>query len=149
LREKRGAIESLKEQLSKTRLPGHTQTLQEHMKKPEFIWASLPEEFRKVSLEIAEQVETDIKYAGYVDREILQIERAKTQEDKTIPDWVDYDLIQGLKTEARIKLREIRPRSFGQAGRVSGVNPSDMAILAVWVRKGKTDQEERSQAAET
>ncbi|MDZ4789134.1 MAG: tRNA uridine-5-carboxymethylaminomethyl(34) synthesis enzyme MnmG [Blastochloris sp.] len=149
LREKRRAIESLKEQLSKTRLPGHTQTLQEHMKKPEFIWASLPEEFRKVSLEIAEQVETDIKYAGYVDREILQIERAKTQEDKTIPDWVDYDLIQGLKTEARIKLREIRPRSFGQAGRVSGVNPSDMAILAVWVRKGKTDQEERSQAAET
>lgn len=137
---KRAAIHSLKEELSKTRLPGQVQSLAEYLKKPEFTWDQLPENFASVPREISDQVETDIKYAGYIDREVLQIERNKTQEDKMIPEWVNYDLIQGLKTEARHKLREIRPRSFGQAARVSGVNPSDMAILAIWVRKGISEQ---------
>jgi tRNA uridine 5-carboxymethylaminomethyl modification enzyme len=73
----------------------------------------------------------------------------KSQEEKKIPDWVDYDLVQGLKTEARIKLKQIRPYSFGQAARVSGVNPSDLAILAVWVRKGLKGQESAASDTES
>jgi tRNA uridine 5-carboxymethylaminomethyl modification enzyme len=86
--------------------------------------------------EVAEQVETDLKYAGYIDRELATIERVKALEEKTIPDWVDYDAIHGLKTEARIKLKQIRPASFGQAGRISGINPTDLSLLAVYVKKG-------------
>lgn len=142
VRDKKASIEALKKQLLRTRV--ENRTLHDWLKKPEFEWPQLPEEFKQVPEEIAEQVQTDIKYAGYVERELLQIEKVKTQEDKIIPDWVNYDLVQGLKTEARMKLKEIRPRSFGQASRVSGVNPSDLSILAVWVRKGMNEQAVKS-----
>ncbi len=146
VREKKVAIDVLKDQLICTRV--ENRTLHDWLKKPEFEWPQLPDEFKQVPDEIAEQAQTDIKYAGYVERELHQIERAKTQEDKTIPEWVDYDLVQGLKTEARIKLRQIRPHSFGQASRVSGVNPSDLAILAVWVRRGQGEQRQKTEQNE-
>ncbi|NJK90891.1 MAG: tRNA uridine-5-carboxymethylaminomethyl(34) synthesis enzyme MnmG [Blastochloris sp.] len=139
LRAKRERIAQITEELRRERR--ETRTLEEWLRKPEFSWKDLPENFQQVPAEIADQVQTDIKYAGYIERELLQIARVKTQEDKVIPDWVDYDAIRGLKTEARLKLKEVRPRSFGQASRVSGVNPSDLSILAVWVRKGPTAQQ--------
>jgi tRNA uridine 5-carboxymethylaminomethyl modification enzyme len=137
--EKKKQIAALKEQLQQIRIDNRS--LYDWLKKPEFEWAQLPAEWAQISENIAEQVQTDIKYSGYVERELFQIERAKGQEEKAIPDWVNYDLVQGLKTEARIKLKEVQPKSFGQASRVSGVNPTDLAILAVWVRKGLSEQE--------
>ena len=57
------------------------------------------------------------------------------------PDWVDYSRIAGLKREAQLKLASVRPGTFGQAGRIQGVTPSDLAVLAVWVRKGHSPAE--------
>ncbi|MDX6767017.1 MAG: tRNA uridine-5-carboxymethylaminomethyl(34) synthesis enzyme MnmG [Candidatus Methylacidiphilales bacterium] len=131
------AIDDLKARLEATRKDG--QSLAHWLKKPDFTWADLPEMFHVEPSEIAEQVQTDIKYAGYIQREMGIIERTRGMEDRAIPDWVDYDQIQGLKTEARIKLKEIRPASFGQASRISGINPTDLSILAIWVKRGRPE----------
>jgi tRNA uridine 5-carboxymethylaminomethyl modification enzyme len=136
MRSKRQAIDDLKARLESIRVEG--QTLAHWLKKPDFTWPNLPEVFHVEPSEVAEQVQTDIKYAGYIHREMGIIERTRAMDDRKIPDWVDYDQIQGLKTEARIKLKEIRPQSFGQASRISGINPTDMSILAIWVKKGQT-----------
>jgi tRNA uridine 5-carboxymethylaminomethyl modification enzyme len=133
--EKLENIETLKSKLRQTRVNGLL--LAELLKRPEISWENLPEEFQTANDEITTQVETDIKYAGYIARELAQIERSKTQEETRIPDWVDYSKIQGLKTEARVKLDEVRPLTFGQATRVSGINPADIAILSVWIKRGK------------
>jgi tRNA uridine 5-carboxymethylaminomethyl modification enzyme len=133
--EKLRQIDEMKSRLRQTRVDGVL--LADWLKRPEITWESLPAEFQDANDEVAAQVETDIKYAGYVARELVQIERAREMEEKLIPDWVEYTKIQGLKTEARMKLNEVRPRSFGQAARVSGINPADIAILSVWVKRGK------------
>jgi len=131
---KQRRIAELKDRLSRERREG--ESLAHWLKKPGNEWQGLPEMFHVEHPDIAEQVETDLKYAGYIDRELLSIERAKASEDQLIPDWVNYDSIHGLKTEARIKLQQIRPRSFGQAARISGINPTDLSLLAVHVKKG-------------
>jgi tRNA uridine 5-carboxymethylaminomethyl modification enzyme len=84
-----------------------------------------------------EMLETDLKYEGYIRRETERVERSLRQEQKAIPDWIDYDRISGLRTEARHKLGEIRPSTLGQAGRISGVTPADLALLSVIVHRGK------------
>jgi tRNA uridine 5-carboxymethylaminomethyl modification enzyme len=131
---KQALIASVRQDLEQERQAG--KPLAQLLKKPEIEWKDLPETFQSVDPEVAIQIETDIKYAGYIDREIAQIERTKAMEDRAIPEWIDYDAIQGMKTEAKLKLKEIRPRSFGQAARISGINPTDMALLSVWVRRG-------------
>ena len=133
--EKLRQIESLTTQLRDTRLNGTLLT--DWLKRPEATWSNLPAEFQTANPEIAAQVETDIKYAGYITRELAQIERSRHQEESRLPDWLDYTKITGLKTEARLKLEKIRPQTFGQAARVSGITPADIAILSVWVRRGK------------
>ena len=137
--EKLGNIETLKSKLQQSRVNGSP--LADLLKRPEFSWENLPEEFLTANDEVAAQVETDIKYAGYIARELAQIERTKTQEETRIPDWIDYTKIQGLKTEARMKLSEVRPLTYGQAARVSGINPADIAILSVWIKRGKSAQD--------
>ena len=82
------------------------------------------------------QVEILVKYAGYIEREKLQIERARALEDQRIPAWIDYDQLDVLRFECREKLKRIRPESLGQAARISGVNPADISILAVIMRRG-------------
>jgi len=131
---KRAEVDLWKGKLNQLRIG--TTLYSDLLKRPDFGWLDLPEEFQQVPTEVAEQVETDIKYAGYISRETAQIERAKDHEETLIPDWVDYQKIQGLKTEARLKLTDIRPRTFGQAARISGINPVDIAILSVWIRRG-------------
>jgi tRNA uridine 5-carboxymethylaminomethyl modification enzyme len=135
IEEKLRQIESLTVKLRETRAGG--MSLADWLKRPEAEWSGLPEEFQAADAEVATQVETDIKYAGYISRELAQIERARDQEDTRIPDWVDYLTVSGLKTEARLKLDEVRPLTFSQAARVSGITPADIAILSVWVRRGK------------
>ena len=91
----------------------------------------------KLPLEVKEQVEIQIKYEGYIKKANEQVEKMQKMEDKKIPDNIDYEAISGLATEAREKLKEIRPLSVGQASRISGVNPSDVSILLVYIEHGR------------
>ncbi|EAK9011469.1 tRNA uridine-5-carboxymethylaminomethyl(34) synthesis enzyme MnmG [Listeria monocytogenes] len=90
-----------------------------------------------VTDEIAEQVEIQIKYEGYIQKSNLQVEKMKRMEDKKIPENIDYDAISGLATEALEKLKKIEPLSIAQASRISGVNPADISILLVYIEQGK------------
>ncbi|MFX3622549.1 MAG: tRNA uridine-5-carboxymethylaminomethyl(34) synthesis enzyme MnmG [Ectobacillus sp.] len=90
-----------------------------------------------IDAEVAEQVEIQIKYEGYIEKSLQQVERMKKMESKKIPVDIDYDAITGLATEARQKLKEVRPLSVGQASRISGVNPADVSILLVYLEQGK------------
>ncbi|SDZ20812.1 tRNA uridine-5-carboxymethylaminomethyl(34) synthesis enzyme MnmG [Bacillus sp. 166amftsu] len=87
--------------------------------------------------EIAEQVEIQIKYEGYIEKSLQQVERMKKMESKKIPVDIDYDAISGIASEARQKLKDVRPLSMGQASRISGVNPADISILLVYIEQGK------------
>ncbi len=89
------------------------------------------------SAELWDMVETDLKYEGYIRRETERVERSVRQEQKPIPDWIDYNQISGLRAEARDKLGEIQPATLGQAGRISGVTPADLALLSVMVARGR------------
>ncbi|WP_174615219.1 tRNA uridine-5-carboxymethylaminomethyl(34) synthesis enzyme MnmG [Virgibacillus ihumii] len=85
---------------------------------------------------VREQVEIQIKYEGYIKKANEQVERMLKMEDKKIPDKIDYDAISGIATEAREKLKQVRPLSVGQASRISGVNPSDISILLIYIEQG-------------
>lgn len=86
---------------------------------------------------VAEQVEIQIKYEGYIEKQMQQVERAKKMEDKKIPEDLDYFAISGIAHEAKHNLSKVRPLSVGQASRVTGVNPSDISILLVYLEQGK------------
>jgi tRNA uridine 5-carboxymethylaminomethyl modification enzyme len=111
------------------------------LKRPDVRWSDLPEPFQQVDPDVAAQLETEIKYAGYLQREQAHIARNQAQEGKVIPDWIDFDLIPGLKAEARVKLKKVRPATFGQAGRISGINPTDVALLQIHAKRGKAAAE--------
>ncbi|MBL5797093.1 tRNA uridine-5-carboxymethylaminomethyl(34) synthesis enzyme MnmG [Heyndrickxia sporothermodurans] len=87
--------------------------------------------------EVTEQVEIQIKYEGYIEKSLQQVERLKKLEDKKIPENIDYDAINGIATEARQKLSKVRPLSIAQASRISGVNPADISILLVYIEQGR------------
>ncbi|MCW9133136.1 tRNA uridine-5-carboxymethylaminomethyl(34) synthesis enzyme MnmG [Bacillus paramycoides] len=91
----------------------------------------------ELSDEITEQVEIQIKYEGYIEKSLQQVERMKKMENKKIPVDIDYDAISGIASEARQKLKDVRPLSMGQASRISGVNPADVSILLVYIEQGK------------
>ncbi|ABS24204.1 tRNA uridine-5-carboxymethylaminomethyl(34) synthesis enzyme MnmG [Bacillus cytotoxicus] len=91
----------------------------------------------EINDEVAEQVEIQIKYEGYIEKSLQQVERMKKMESKKIPVDIDYDAISGIASEARQKLKEVRPLSVGQASRISGVNPADISILLVYIEQGK------------
>jgi len=105
---------------------------------------SLPTALRSsYSLDAWNSVETDLKYEGYIIRQAAGVERAKFQEQKPIPDGFDYSKVTGLRTESRAKLTSIRPATLGQAGRISGVTPADIALLSVILQRGCTHAEPR------
>ena len=74
-----------------------------------------------------------LKYEGYIKRQAKQAEDFKRMESRLLPDDIDYMSILGLRTEARMKLTQVKPVSFGQASRISGVSPADLAALMVWL----------------
>ena len=86
---------------------------------------------------VTEQVEIQLKYAGYIDRQLKQVAEFQKAENKLLPENVDYMSIAGLRVEAREKLNQIRPLSVGQAGRISGVSPADVAVLLIWLEQNK------------
>ncbi|RHW36108.1 tRNA uridine-5-carboxymethylaminomethyl(34) synthesis enzyme MnmG [Lysinibacillus yapensis] len=89
------------------------------------------------SEEVKEQIEVQLKYEGYIQKALQQVEKLHKMESKKIPEDIDYDAISSLATEAREKLKEVRPLSIAQASRISGVNPADISILAVYIEQGK------------
>ena len=86
---------------------------------------------------VTDEVEIQIKYAGYLARQEKQVQEFKKEESRRLPEGIDYNAITGLRLEARQKLSEIRPMSIGQAGRISGVSPSDIAVLLIWLEQQK------------
>jgi len=118
------------------------QRLTQLLRRPEVRYRDLPSRDLTLPEEVIQQVETMIKYAGYIDRQQVEATKLKSAETKQIPRDLDYALINGLRSEARQKLQAIRPASLGHAARISGVSPSDISVLMVWLR----NTGERSQA---
>ena len=90
---------------------------------------------QELAADVVEQVEITVKYEGYIQRQQKQVEEFERLERRLLPEDINYDHIQGLRLEAREKLSAIRPRSLGQAGRISGVSPADMAALMIYLGK--------------
>ena len=84
---------------------------------------------------VTEEVEIQVKYAGYLQRQLKQVEEFKREENRLLPENMDYEKVTGLRLEARQKLSEIRPVSIGQAGRISGVSPADIAVLLIYLEQ--------------
>jgi tRNA uridine 5-carboxymethylaminomethyl modification enzyme len=106
--------------------------------RPENTWPILPPEIQsQFSSEIWALVETDLKYSGYLQRQQDQVARLQKMEDRPMPGWIDYKKIPGLKREAQSKLVEIQPATVGQASRIQGVTPSDLALIAVYLERGR------------
>ncbi len=110
-------------------------TYAEVLRRPEITYGTLPIANAQLPEEVRQQVEIQIKYAGYIARDLEQIQRFKNLEDKRLPDSIDYGKITALRIESREKLTRFRPDSIGQASRISGVTPADIAILLIWLKK--------------
>ena len=113
-------------------------TLYELLKRPEVNMNNI-EHFIEIPYddEIKEQVEINIRYSGYIEKAKKEAEKMLSLEEKIIPEDIDYSKIPNIASEAREKLEKIRPTSLGQASRISGVNPADISILMVYLRKGE------------
>jgi len=108
------------------------------LKRPEESFTSLPEAIKsRFSDEIWEGAVTDLRYEGYIRREEGNIAKARLNETRELPTNVDYMTIPGLRIEAKQKLTKVRPINFGQAGRISGITPADLALISVWLQKYK------------
>ncbi|QTN32854.1 tRNA uridine-5-carboxymethylaminomethyl(34) synthesis enzyme MnmG [Akkermansiaceae bacterium] len=104
-------------------------------------WENLPAEIRKEFPDhVWPLIETDFKYEGHLGRQQQQIERMSRQEGRGIPEDIDFATIPALKKEAQLRFSEIRPQTVGQAGRIPGITPADLAILVIWLEKrSRTD----------
>ncbi len=116
------------------------QTLEQWLRRPETTWeqlcsldSGLAEQARGVEAETIEQVVLEVKYSGYVARQAAQVERFQRLESKPIPGHFDYAAVPQMRAEAREKLNRIRPTSIGQASRISGISPADLAVLLLYL----------------
>jgi len=115
-------------------------TLAQLLKRPEIKYSDLlkmEERKDEIDPEVARQVEIQIKYKGYINRQLADVKNFKKLEEKKIPPKIDYDSISGLSTEVRQKLKEIKPLSLGQASRISGVTPAALSVLLIYLQKKK------------
>ena len=118
-------------------------TLEELLKRPQITLDDLEKIYsiEEAEADAGKQVEIQIKYEGYIKKQLSQVERFEKLEGKFIPDDIDYIQIRGLRIEAQQKLAEVKPRSIGQASRISGVNPADINVLLIYLEqrnRGKT-----------
>lgn len=116
-------------------------TLAELIRRPELSYKKLEdidENRPDLPEDVEEQVEINIKYDGYIRRQMRQVEQFKKLENKKIPENIDYDKIKSLRIEAKQKLSQIRPSSIGQASRISGVSPADISVLLVYLKGTRT-----------
>ena len=128
----------IKEELEKLNIPvpSMTMSLEQLLKRPEFNMEIL-EKFIEINYpeDIKEQVSINLKYEGYIAKSYKEAEKMLKLEKKQIPDDIDYDNVKNIASEARQKLKEVRPKTIAQAIRISGVNPSDISILSVYLKK--------------
>lgn len=135
LQAKQEALVSLRQFAETTRYQGVQ--LSQWLRRPDETFEKLPAETRnQFHDETWSLFEIDAKYEGYIRREEEAIARARQNEEKELPPALDYDSIPGLRAEARQKLTKVRPLTLGQAGRISGITPADLALVSVWVKKG-------------
>lgn len=113
-------------------------TMYDLLKRPEIDYISSkvidkdrPEDIRD---DVAEQIDINIKYEGYIKKQLEQVEKFKALENKKIPSWINYDEIKGISIEARQKLKSIMPTSVGQASRISGVSPADISVILIYLQ---------------
>jgi tRNA uridine 5-carboxymethylaminomethyl modification enzyme len=110
--------------------------LDQWFRRSENSWETLPDDLRQeFHVELWPLIETNFKYEGHLGRQQTQIDRMSRQEGKRLPDELDYATIRGLKKEAQVRFTEIRPATLGQAGRIPGITPADLAMLLVWLEK--------------
>ena len=115
-------------------------SLAELIRRPQLSYADLaPFDRERADLPhaVAESVEINLKYEGYIRRQLKQVEEFARMEEHLLPQDIDYDSIVGLRLEAREKLKQIRPENLGRAGRISGVSPADLAVLMIYLEKNK------------
>ena len=113
-------------------------TLAELIKRPELSYELLEEldDTRPMlAIDVIEQVNINLKYEGYITRQLKQVEQYKKLENKKIPENIDYDKVHNLRTEAVQKLKQIKPINIGQASRISGVSPADISVLLIYLKK--------------
>jgi tRNA uridine 5-carboxymethylaminomethyl modification enzyme len=136
--ERRSALERLRARLEDTRAAGAS--LFQALGRPDAKWSdvlALDLSLSEAGFDpaVVEQVTVDAKYAGYIGRQGAQVERFRRLEEKRIPADIDYRTIRQLRAEAREKLERVRPHSLGQAGRISGISPSDIATLLIHLKR--------------
>ena len=108
----------------------------EYLKRPQVSYAQICQllQIEAQPPEVAEQLDIEAKYAGYIKKQQAQVERFAQLEGKKLPRQVDYLQIEGLSLEARQKLAAVQPENLGQAGRITGVSPADIAVLLIWLK---------------
>lgn len=119
-------------------------TLEEILRRPEISYHDLGllvDDLPEFSREVIEQVEIANKYEGYIDRQMQQVREFEKMEKRLLPDGIDYHSLDNLRREAREKLDEIRPRSLGQASRISGVSPADISALMIYLEKRRQEKD--------
>jgi tRNA uridine 5-carboxymethylaminomethyl modification enzyme len=130
--------EEIKEKFIQNNLsvPTTTLSLEQLLKRPE-ITIDFLNKIAEIPYEedIQKQIEIEYKYEGYIKKQIAEAEKLIKLEKKQIPDDIDYDKIKNIASEARQKLKEVRPKTIAQAIRISGVNPADISILSVYLKK--------------
>ncbi|MEQ1843260.1 MAG: tRNA uridine-5-carboxymethylaminomethyl(34) synthesis enzyme MnmG, partial [Verrucomicrobiales bacterium] len=134
----RGKIEKM-ETLRKILETTHTAegSLAKWLRRPESEWRSFdPELIASFTAEIWDLVEIDVKYEGYIRRQNELVDKTRRADEKKIPPGMNYLEINGLKKEAQVKLQKVQPLTLGQAGRISGITPADISLLAVWLERG-------------
>ena len=136
LLEKIKEINELEEEIKNVTFPQYKCNLSEYLKRPEVKIIDYTDKFsKKYDKEVLEQVEINHKYEGYINKAKKEAEKMIKLGKKQIPENIDYEKVDNLATEARQKLEKIRPRTIDQATRISGVNPSDIAILMVYLKR--------------
>jgi tRNA uridine 5-carboxymethylaminomethyl modification enzyme len=131
---KKMAVNCELERLEQTR--HGVDTLMQILRRPENTYDDLPSQNEQLSIEAKQQVEIAVKYAGYISRQEIEVAKFKNMEEKQIPASFDYALVPSLRNEARQKLTKIRPVTVGQAARISGVSPSDIGLILIWLKRG-------------
>jgi tRNA uridine 5-carboxymethylaminomethyl modification enzyme len=121
------------ERLKRTHSGSHS--LQQLLRRPEVRYDSLPGADLSLPLKVREQVEIQVKYAGYVERQQMEVDRYKSLEEKMIPEGFDFGSVRGLRHESRQKLSKILPRTVGQASRIAGITPADISLVCVWLKR--------------
>ena len=119
-------------------------SLSELLCRPELDYFTLSEidpERKPLPADVIEQVEIELKYEGYISRQMRQVEQFRKMESRKIPSWVDYEQVPSLRLEARQKLIAYRPVSLGQASRISGVSPADVSVLLVYLENHSRNKE--------